>query len=358
MIVARTGRDRRAGMDRRRRAARAPRAVCACAPAVGDERGDEGAGGVHGGSFGLLVREHPGRLFHSACISCNSALFRAARGWVSVSGGDDGVQGSRPVGGAPRRQGGGAPGGKPRAVLAVLLLHANQPVSAERLAVALWGEEAPAGAVRTVQVYVSRLRSALGEDELLTTSRAGYWLRVRAGELDLERFERLVEEGRRALAQARAEEAAGAAARGAGAVARAAAGRPGVRAVRAAEIARLEEQRLAALEARVEADLAAGRHAELVGELQRLVGEHPLRERLHGQLMLALYRVGRQADALEAYRRLRHVLLSEIGVEPGAEARRVHEAMLRQDAELEPPRPRGLGIALLRARPPATNLPA
>src|SRR5215218_3991260 len=122
------------------------------------------------------------------------------------------------------------PGGKPRAVLAVLLLHANEPVNAERLAVALWGEDAPAGAIRTVQVYLSRLRRALGENERLTTSRAGYRLRVRAGELDRERFERLVEDGRRALAEGRAEQA-GRLLREA--LARPAAGRSGVRTLRA-----------------------------------------------------------------------------------------------------------------------------
>src|SRR4051812_2686784 len=98
-------------------------------------------------------------------------------------------------------------GAKPRALLAVLLLHANEPVSAERLAGALWGEDAPAGAIRTVQVYVSRLRRALGDEELVATTAAGYRLRVRPGELDAERFERLVDDGRRALREGRAGEA-------------------------------------------------------------------------------------------------------------------------------------------------------
>src|SRR5215208_4212636 len=101
------------------------------------------------------------------------------------------------------------PGGKPRALLALLLLHVNEPVSAERLARALWGEDAPAGTARTVQVYVSRLRRALGDHELLATSRAGYRLLVRPGEFDLERFEGLVEDGRRALAQGRVKQAGG-----------------------------------------------------------------------------------------------------------------------------------------------------
>src|SRR5215217_3750723 len=100
------------------------------------------------------------------------------------------------------------PGGKPRAVLALLVLHANEAVSAERLAVALWGEDAPAGAVRTVQVYVSRLRRALGDEQILTTTAAGYRLCVASGELDADRFERLVAEGQRALSDGEAEKAA------------------------------------------------------------------------------------------------------------------------------------------------------
>src|SRR3954452_17828908 len=159
---------------------------------------------------------------------------------------------------------------KPRAVLAVLALHANRPVSAERLAVALWGEDVPPSAVKTVQVYVARLRKALDDPGVLVTTPAGYRLRVRAGELDAERFERQVADGRRALAAGRAEDAA--------AVLREALGLwrgPPLADLAAApfgpaEIARLEEQHLAALEVRVEADLAAGHHAEVVGELQRL----------------------------------------------------------------------------------------
>src|SRR5215211_6579533 len=234
------------------------------------------------------------------------------------------------------------PGGKPRAVLAVLLLHANEPVNAERLAVALWGEDAPAGAIRTVQVYLSRLRRALGENERLTTSRAGYRLRVRAGELDRERFERLVEDGRRALAEGRAEQA-GRLLREALALWR---GPPladlAFEPFAPAEIVHLEEQRLAAVEARVEADLAAARHAELVPELQRLIDEHPLRESLRGQLMLALYRSGRQADALEAYRRTREVLVEQLGIEPSAELRALEQAMLMHDPALSVDAPAGV----------------
>ncbi|MEA2188411.1 MAG: hypothetical protein QOK16_3422 [Solirubrobacteraceae bacterium] len=227
-------------------------------------------------------------------------------------------------------------GAKPRALLAVLLLHANEPVSAERLALALWGEDAPGGAVKTVQVHVSRLRKALGDTEVISTTSAGYRLRVRPDELDAERFERLVEDGRRALADGQPEHAASVL-REALALWRAEPlGDLALEPFARSETARLEEGRLAAIEARVEADLAAGRHADLVGELQRLVADNPLRERLAGQLMLALYRCGRQTEALEAYHGARGVLISEIGVEPGPELRRLQEAILRQDESLQP----------------------
>jgi predicted ATPase/DNA-binding SARP family transcriptional activator len=226
---------------------------------------------------------------------------------------------------------------KPRALLAVLALHANKTVSAERLAVALWGEDAPPRAVKTVQVHVARLRKALDDPEVLVTTPPGYRLRVRRGELDLERFERLVAYGRRALAAGRGEDA-GAELREALELWR---GPPLAELASApfapAEIARLEEQRLAAVEVRVEADLAAGRHAELAGELQQLTREHPWRERLHAHLMLALYRSGRQADALEAYRHAREVLVEQLGIEPGAELHDLHDAVLAHDPALDAP---------------------
>ena len=228
-------------------------------------------------------------------------------------------------------------GARPRAVFAVLALHANQPVSAERLAVALWGEDAPPSAVKTVQVYVARLRKALDDPDVLVTTPAGYRLRVLPGELDAERFERRVADGRDALAAGRAEHAA-AELREALELWR---GPPLAELASApfapAEIARLEEQHLAALEVRVDADLAAGRHAELVGELQQLTSEHPWRERLHAQLMLALYRSGRQADALEAYQHAREVLVEQLGIEPGAELHDLHEAILAHDPALDAP---------------------
>ena len=223
---------------------------------------------------------------------------------------------------------------KPRAVLAILLLHANEPVSAERLALALWGEDAPGGAVKTVQVHVSRLRKALGDADVLSTTPAGYRLRVDPGELDAERFETLVDDARRALADSRFEDAS-ATLREALALWRGPAlAELALEPFAGTEIARLEEQRLAALELRVHADLAAGRHAEVVGELQRLVVEHPTREQLAGQLMLALYRCGRQTEALEAYASARRVLVDEIGVEPGPQLRELQQAILRHDAAL------------------------
>jgi predicted ATPase/DNA-binding SARP family transcriptional activator len=225
-------------------------------------------------------------------------------------------------------------GPKPRALLAMLLMHANEPVSADRLASALWGDDAPTGATRTVQVHISRLRRALGDEDLVVTTAAGYRLRVRPDELDAERFERLVAEGRQALTDGHAADAGGRL-REALALWR---GPPLADLTYApfarSEIARLEEQRLTAVELRTEADLAAGRHLELVAELQRLVAEYPTRERLHGQLMLALYRSGRQADALACYRQAREVLIEELGIEPGVELREFHQAVLAQDPTL------------------------
>ena len=235
----------------------------------------------------------------------------------------------------------GLEGLKPRAVLAVLLLHPNEPVSAERLAVALWGQDAPGGAVKTVQVHVSRLRKALGDPEALTTTPAGYRLRVRPGELDAERFARGVTQGQRALEAGDPQRAR--------VVLREALGLwhgPALADVEfepfaAAEIARLEEQRLVALESRVQADLAAGSHGALVSELQQLRAEHPTREPLAAALMLALYRSGRQTEALEVYRDARQILVEDAGVEPGSELQRVHTAILDQDPSLDLPTPAG-----------------
>jgi WD40 repeat protein/DNA-binding SARP family transcriptional activator len=214
--------------------------------------------------------------------------------------------------------------GKPRAVLAMLALRPGETVSTDRLIDGLWGEGPPATAVKLVQLYVSQLRKALAASgnggEIVTRGR-GYELRLDAGAVDAARFERLVAEGaaREALALWR------------GPALDDVADEP----FAAGEIRRLEELRLAAVEVAVEGDLEAGRHRQLVAELDMLVTEHPLREKLHAQRMLALYRCGRQAEALEAYRRARATLVEEIGIEPGPELRRLHEAILRQDPSLE-----------------------
>jgi len=237
-------------------------------------------------------------------------------------------------------------GGKQRALLAVLLLHANEVVSTDRLLDDVWGSSPPATAAKSVQLYVSRLRKVL-DDGRLVTRPPGYVLRVERSELDVACFERLVGEARVADPERAARKLREALGLWRGAPLADLAYEPFAQ----AEIARLEELRLEALEARVDADLAAGRHAGLVGELEALVAEHPLRERLWGQLMLALYRSSRQAEALEAYRGARRELSDELGLEPSADLRRLEQAILRQDASLDlaPPAP---GPRAAAAAPP------
>jgi DNA-binding SARP family transcriptional activator len=223
--------------------------------------------------------------------------------------------------------------------------------------VALWGEEAPEGAVKTVQVHVSRLRKALGSGGRVSRTAAGYRLRVEPGELDSERFEQLTAAGRRALAGGDSQHA--------GALLREALelwrGPPlddlGYEPFAQGAIARLEEQRWEALEARAEADLESGRHYELVGELQSLIKRAPLRERLRAQLMLALYRSGRQADALATFHDAREALPDEFGVEPGPELRDVYDRILRHDESLRLQlAPATLPPALAAARPSGSLL--
>jgi WD40 repeat protein/DNA-binding SARP family transcriptional activator len=216
--------------------------------------------------------------------------------------------------------------GKPRALLALLALNNGATVSTERLVQGLWGEDPPPTAAKMVQLYVSQLRKALaggGDGAEIITRGRGYELHTGDGGLDAARFEQLIAAGmpREALAL------------WGGAPLADVADEP----FAAAEIRRLGELRLTALELAIDRDLAAGRHRNVIGELETLVREEPLRERLQAQRMLALYRSGRQAEALDAYRAARSVLVEEIGVEPGPELRELHEAILRQDPGLELP---------------------
>jgi serine/threonine-protein kinase len=221
---------------------------------------------------------------------------------------------------------------KPRAVLAHLLLRANRVVPAESLIDELWGEELPEDARNALQTHVSRLRAAVGEDRI--ESRApGYRIRVEPGELDAARFEALLADARADLAEDPASadrvlEEALALWRGPALTDLAA--EPSL----AGEIARLDELRISAVEDRISARLALGQHARLVGELESLTREHPLRERLWGDLMLALYRSGRQADALEAYGRARETLAEQLGIDPSRRLQRLHEQILAQDPAL------------------------
>ena len=228
----------------------------------------------------------------------------------------------------------GAP--KQRALLAVLLLHRAEPVSSDRLIDEIWGEQPPVTANKQVQGYVSNLRKVL-PDGLLVNEGRGYALRVEPGQTDVDRFEALVAQGRRALEDGDALTAGGVLREALGVWRGPALAEFAYEPFALSEIARLEEARLAALEDRIDADLGSGEHARLVGELEGLVRECPLRERLRGQLMLALYRSGRQADALQAYRDARRELLDELGLEPGRTLQQLERAILAHDPALDPP---------------------
>ena len=227
-------------------------------------------------------------------------------------------------------------GPRPRAVLAQLLLHPNEVVSSERLIDAVWGASPPAAAQGALQVHVHSLRKALGADRIVTRA-PGYLIRVDNGDVDAARFESLVAEGERLIGVGDSA--------GAVTVLEDALGL--WRGPAFADLAyesfaqrgadRLEELRLVALELRMEGELALGRHAALVPELEALVAEHPLRERFRAQLMLALYRANRQADALNAYQDARAALVDGLGIDPGPELRELQQAMLRQDSWLEAP---------------------
>jgi DNA-binding SARP family transcriptional activator/class 3 adenylate cyclase len=223
-------------------------------------------------------------------------------------------------------------GRRPRSVLALLLLHAGEVVSTDLLIDELWGEEPPRTAMTSLQNTISQLRKVLGADRLLTRP-PGYVLRIEDDELDLRRFERLVADAGGAEPEERAQKL-----------------RRGLSLWRGApladfsfdsfaqgEINRFEELRLTVLEDRIDADLELGRHADLVGELEALVQKHPLRERLRGQLMLALYRSGRQAEALQCYQAGRRALVDELGIDPSPALQELHGSILRQERRLDSP---------------------
>lgn len=236
--------------------------------------------------------------------------------------------------------------GRQRALLALLILRANELVTTDRLVEELWGQSPPPTAQRMLHNQVSALRRVLGRDGRLETHRSAYRLNVHPGERDVDRFEELLARGR-----ARIETDPDGAAEN---IRRAldlwrgpALSDLCYERFAQSEIARLEERRWAAFEARVEAELARGRHGDLVADLEAAAAEQPLREHLHGQLMLALYRCGRQAEALKAYRRARRTLVEQIGVEPGTELRALQDAILAQDPSLDaPPDPEELPAPL------------
>ncbi|WP_084286341.1 BTAD domain-containing putative transcriptional regulator [Solirubrobacter soli] len=242
---------------------------------------------------------------------------------------------------------------KQRSLLAVLLLeHRNDVVSAERLIDVLWGEHPPATAPKALQVLISQLRGKLGAQTIVTRS-GGYAIALEDGGLDLQRFEALVARARdaepahaanllrEALALFRGAPLADAPLMGPAVI----------------EADRIAGARIEALEQRIAHDLALGRHAEVIGELEGLTAEHAYRERLHAQLMLALYRSGRQADALEAYRRARHALVEDLGLDPSPELKRLEAAILAQDPALELDAPPPTAPAAAVPEPPPLPLP-
>jgi DNA-binding SARP family transcriptional activator len=231
-------------------------------------------------------------------------------------------------------------GSKRRAVLALLLLHAGETLTTDHLVDELWGEQQPTAAAKTAQVHISRLRKVLadaGAGDLLVTRENGYELVVEPERIDAHRFERLVAEGSSALSagepDAALEALEAALSLWRGPPLADLAYEPFVQ----QEAAHLEELRVTALEQLVEAKLVLGRHAEVIGQLEQLVSEHPYRENMRAQLMLALYRSDRQADALQAYQDARRKLVDELGIEPGERLRELERAVLAQDPALAAP---------------------
>jgi DNA-binding SARP family transcriptional activator len=250
-------------------------------------------------------------------------------------------------------------GAKQRAVLALLLLHANEVVSIDRLIDEVWGDSPPDSAANMLQGYVSHLRKTLepgrsrGEHELLLSRAPGYVLRIRPDQVDAQRFVRLTSEGRRLLDEGDATAAAGSFREALNLWRGPALDDLVYEPFARADAERLDELRLAAIEDRIDADLALGRHDVLVPELRELVARHPVRERLRAQLMAALYRSGRQAEALDVYRDARRALNEELGIEPGPALKELEQAILRQDPALgTPARPPAPIVSTVRRRWP------
>jgi len=224
---------------------------------------------------------------------------------------------------------------KQRVLVTLLLLHANDVVPTSKLIDVLWADELPADGSKALQVHVSRLRRALGDEGVVETRPGGYLLAVDAASFDLPRFQERAAAGRALLAAGDPRGARSALADALGLWRGAPLAEFATDAFAQPEIARLDELRLAAVEDRVDADLELGAHADVVAELEALIARHPLRERLRGQLMLALYRSGRQAEALQAYREARDALVEELGLEPGKPLQELEQAILRQDEALD-----------------------
>jgi len=233
-------------------------------------------------------------------------------------------------------------GAKQRAALAILLLNRNRVVSRDRLIDGVWGDAPPATAAHTLETYISRVRKALhqdGQPERLVTRPPGYLLRVEDGELDLQRLEASMEQGRRALATHDPRAASAALTEGLSLFRGGPLEDLAYTPFAAVEIGRLDDLRAAALEQRIDADLALGRHADLIGELEALVAEYPLREHAWSQLMLARYRSGRQGEALATFDRARHQLADDLGINPGESLQQLHQQILLQDPALQLPQP-------------------
>jgi YVTN family beta-propeller protein len=234
-------------------------------------------------------------------------------------------------------------GSRQRSLLALLLLHANESVSRERLIEGVWGAERPSTISAALNVHLSKIRkllAAAGTDATLVTELHGYVLEVDPERLDVHCFERRIREGRQALVAGHAEESAATLDRALALWRGPPLAELALDASVDATLARLGELRLSGLEDRFEAELQLGRHTELVAELEEFVREHPLRERARAQLMIALYRSGRQAEALQSYREVRTLLADELGLDPGPELQRLEKAILVQDASLAAAEPR------------------